>query len=324
MNYLIKAVLLAFLLYTPNSIANSCSSSFLNPITDISWKCMFPVTIAGIKMGGNQDDDSRNNHTSPICSCKLNSGLRTLGLRTSFWEPSRIIDTVSDPYCLMPLGTTLGGRNKAKLSGSLTRTANSTRAFQQMHYFIFPVWKILDMFWDVPCLKDEGFDVAMLSEIVPTWNNDLMAMIMNPEAVLFGNPVASLACAADSIEALSAMPRNELFWCMGSWGNAYPLAGSITATDYLEANAGLAARGIYFMGRTGLLWESTPDGCSTRLAPIWTKDRYKLQLAAPVRDSSCLPIGRDALLWGAGKHNLNKDNMMWMMFKKNDCCVGLY
>ena len=120
------------------------------------------------------------------------------------------------------------------------------------------------------------------------------------------------------------MPRNELFWCMGSWGNVYPLAGSITSTDFVEANAGIAARAIYMMSRLGLLWNSSEDGCFKGPVPIWKKNRYKLQMSQPIMGQSCIPLGRESLLWGAGKHNLRQDNLSWMMFEKNDCCIRYY
>lgn len=315
-------LLLPFVWFLSCHAAAGCDSSFINPITDVSWSCMFPMSIAGVSIGGGED--TPNSHDSATCVCDEGE-IPRIGLRFNLWEPSRIIDTVSDPYCMMPLGVEMAsGGNKAKLGGGLSRSNNSTRTFQQMHYYIFPVFQILDMFYDIPCIGDNGFDVAMMTEIVPTWNNDLLSMIINPEAILFGNPVTNLACAADATSALTGFPRKELFWCLGSWGNAYPLAGSITSTDYTEANIGLAARGTYFMGRTGMLWETTDDGCSKKAATIWRKDKYKYQMARPTRDSACIPVGRDALLWGAGKHNLYNDNFMWMLFKKVDCCMSAW
>nr|WP_254204621.1 TraU family protein [Aeromonas sp. FDAARGOS 1405] len=54
------------------------------------------------------------------------------------------------------------------------------------------------MFYDIPCLSDEGYDVAMMTEILPTWNNEILSMIVNPESILFANPVAALTCSADA------------------------------------------------------------------------------------------------------------------------------
>lgn len=320
MNKLKSALAMGLLFFTVSANAD-CGSGVINPITDVSWNCMFPMSIAGVPMGGGED--TPNSHTSTVCTCDQGV-VPTVGIRYSLWEPSRLIDTVSEPYCMMPLGTQLGGSGRARLSGGYSRSEDSTRAFQQMHYYIFPVFQILDMFYDIPCIGDEGFDVAMLTELVPTWNNDTLSLIVNPEAILFSNPVTNIACAADATSALTGFPRRELFWCLGSWGNAYPLAGSITATDYMEANAALAARGVYFMGRTGLLWETSDDGCYRRAATIWRKDKYRLQMARPTRDSTCVPIGRDALVWGAGKHDLYDDNFMWVLNRKVDCCMTVW
>ncbi|MBB6117750.1 conjugal transfer pilus assembly protein TraU [Rahnella inusitata] len=295
-----------------------CNSSFINPITDIGWSCIFPMRIAGVQIIGGEENPSNSN--SPICVCKGGT-VSTLGLRTSFWEPKRIIDTVSDPYCMMPLGTSLNIPKPGTLAGGLDNNDTSKRAFQQAHYYIFPAWKILNMFYDIPCLDDEGYDVAMMTEILPQWNNDILSLIINPEAVLFANPISTITCSADAVAATYGMPLNTLFWCMGSWGNAYPLSGSITSTDYVEANAGIAARTIYMMGRLGLLWNTSEDGCYRELAPIWRKDRFKLQMMRPTRDSACVPIGREGLLWTGMKHNPRKDNFMWMMFEKKDCCI---
>ncbi|MDM2765715.1 MULTISPECIES: TraU family protein [Citrobacter] len=295
-----------------------CSSVFMNPVTDIGWSCIFPMRIAGVQIVGGEENPSSMD--SPVCVCK-GGAIPTIGLKTSFWEPKRIIDTVSDPYCMMPLGTSLTTPKPGTLGGGLNENNTSKRAFQQSHYYIFPAWKILDMFYDIPCLDDEGYDVAMMTEILPQWNNDILSLIINPEALLFANPISTLTCAADAAAASFGMPINALFWCMGSWGNAYPLSGSITSTDYVEANAGIAARTIYMMGRLGMLWNTSADGCYRELAPIWRKDRFKLQMMRPTRSTACIPLGREGLLWTGGKHDPRKDNFMWMMFEKKDCCV---
>jgi conjugal transfer pilus assembly protein TraU len=310
---------IGFLFCMPVTSYAVCNTSPLNPITDISWSCIFPISIGGIATSG-ADETSQND--TPVCICHEGAVPR-VGLKVSFWEPARIIDTVADPYCMMPLGTTINNPKPGTLGGSLSNEATgSGKAFQQMHYFIFPAWKILDMFWDIPCIEDDGFDLAMMSELNPTWNNEVLSLIVNPEAVLFANPASTLACSADAAATMVGFPRNELFWCMGSWGNAYPLAGSITSTDYVGANAGLAARSIFLMGRLGMLLDNTPDGCAKTFTPIWHKNHFKLQMVRPVRDASCQPIGRNDLLWTSGKHPNTQDNFEWMVFKHVDCCIS--
>lgn len=302
-----------------------CNSKMINPITDVAWNCIFPIRIGGVAVGGSGPTHDPCESSGPICICR-DGQIPRIGIKVSFWEPSRIIDTVADPYCIMPFGKTINTPPKGNLRGGLTNDPNGAgKAFQQMHYYIYPVWKILELFTDLPCLEDASFDVAMLTELLPNWNNDALSAVLNPEAVLFGNPLLGMACAADSMSALLGSPRNELFWCMGSWGNAYPLSGSITSTDYVAANAGIAARSIYMMGRLMMLRDSLPDGCGFTPSPIWRKNRYRLQLMRPVRDSTCLPIGKSGLTWSQMKHPPRSgDNFSWMFFKKNDCCVSYH
>lgn len=302
--------------------AGKCGPEPVNPVTDVAWQCVFPISIGGLIQVGAGAPVDPDNIDSPVCVCN-NGTLPKIGVTFSFWEPARMIDTVTDPYCFMALGAKLANPTPGRLGGDLGRQGGGAKAFAQMHYYIFPVWKMLDMFTDLPCLNDTSFDVAFITEVLPTWNNEILALLLNPEALLFANPAAALACAADSMSALVGMPRNELFWCMGSWGNAYPLAGSITATDFVEANAGLAARGIYLMGRTGLLMDPGVNACYQIRTPIWRKRNYRLQAMKPVRDSSCQPIGRSGMLWTQFKNPATAgDNFAWMVFRKVKCCVS--
>lgn len=317
-------VFILLLLFPSISFAGKCSSSFVNLLTEVNWECIFPIRIGGALSVGDDTYTNDDEISSPVCVCK-NGLIPKIGLNVSFWEPVRMIDTVSDPYCFNGLGFKIGN-SYGRLGGGLQQEGGSGgRAFQQMHYYIFPAWKMLDMFADIPCLEDKGFDVAMMSEILPNWNNEVVSMLVNPEALVFGNPVAQLACIGDSVAANTRTTSNSLFWCMGSWGQSYPLAGSITSTDYVEANAGVAARATYLMGRTGLLLDPAVDSCSAVHTPIWIKSHYKYQLLKPTADSECRIIGEEGLFWTGFKHTgFEGDNFTWMMFRKNKCCLSFY
>src|SRR3546814_19350351 len=97
---------------------------------------------------------------------------------------------------------------------------------------------------------------------------------------------------SDSAAAAAGKVIDPLFWCMGSWGSTYPVAGDIHMGDRVEAWAGLAARGTFMMGRLGALTIHSADGCSFKPQPIWTKSRYKLQLMETVTGGKCVNIGR--------------------------------
>jgi len=320
----VAALLLITILWLPAPMkeahAGRCGP-FVNPVTDVSWQCIFPIRIGGLMQVGSSsvpDPDPINN---PICTCPP----AQVGINVSFYEPARMVDTVVDPFCFTAIGSQLANPGPGTLGGGLMRhDGTTTRAFAQMHYYIFPAWAILDMFVDFPCIEAvNGFDVAMISEVLPTWNNEITAQILNPEAAAVGHPAAILACAADAISSAASYPLDPLWWCMGTWGSVYPLAGSITSTDYVEANAGLAARSIYFMGRTGLLQDPGITACGSVPTPIWKKTSYRLQLAKPVRDHSCRNIGQTGLLWTHMKNPpMAGDNFGWIIFRKVKCCLS--
>jgi conjugal transfer pilus assembly protein TraU len=317
---------LLLVLVSPPSKAGQCSKNFLDITTEINWQCIFPISIGGvIEIGDGQED---NTIDDPVCTCGLDSGLPRIGLNVSFWEPAIVIDTVRDAWCMNAIGTELESLSIGRVDGTIATNSSSSGAsdtiFAQMHYYKFPIWYILDMFVDLPCGEvDKGFDIAMMSELLPHWNSPLLSMLLHPEALVFANPVTQLACIADSIAAATGKPIDHLFWCMGSWGNAYPFNGSIGATDRVEANAGIAARAIFMMGRTGLLLDPGVDSCASVYTPIWHKSHYKLQLMRPVKDDACRPIGMTGMGWTMGKNQIQGGgNYSWMVFRKVKCCVG--
>lgn len=317
-------ILLPLLLVVSNSSSGTeCPTTAINALSQINFSCMFPIRIGGTVTGGADKGDS-DSTSSPVCVCDLDGGLR-YGLNVQMWEPARLIDTVSDPFCLMPLGKKLGSEGyEGKLSGSANTVAAESSFSAQLHFYQFPALAMLDLFTDIECLEKMEFDITLMTEFSAAWQNDLLAMVMHPEAVLFANPVSLMACAADAAGSSRNKPINELFWCMGSWNTTvYPLGGTISGSDYIEGNAGLAARGIYMMGRLGLMRDSSESGCYFTYRPIWKKDSYRLQMVAPTADMGCHSIGKSSLLWGAGKHPpVGHDNFMWMMFRKMQCCMS--
>ncbi len=315
-------IIIFMLLAGINLSATPCDDgTFINPVSDIAWSCIFPVRIGGVARYGGTDPEEGEDTDSVLCDCS-DGAVPRIGISMSFWEPARIIDTVSEPWCMMPLGKRLSSPVPGSQAGTLSNHRGRSYAFAQVHYYQFPAWAVLDLFTDIPCLSETEFDVMMMTELLPTWNNDILSMIVHPESVLFANPAAQAACMADAAAAVSGRTRNELFWCMGSWGSAYPLAGSITAQDYVEANAGLAARAVYLTGRTGLLKDTNYDGCAFRYTPIWKKRSYRLQLMKPVRDHTCVPLGRTGMLWTSMKQPpVRGNNFSWMMFRRVKCCV---
>src|SRR3546814_14720987 len=113
-------------------------------------------------------------------------------------------------------------------------------------------------------ISDWSSDVCS-SDLLPTWQSGTLGAIIQPEGILFGNPAAGLACMGDSAAAAAGKVIDPLFWCMGSWGATYPIAGDIHFDASVEAWAGLAARGVFMMGRLGALTKIGRASCRDRV-----------------------------------------------------------
>ena len=75
-----------------------CTGNFVNPITDICWSCLFPISIGGLDIWPSSRPDP-DNPDLPVCLC----GLRP-GIAMGFWEPVRLADVSMKPWCFVNLG----------------------------------------------------------------------------------------------------------------------------------------------------------------------------------------------------------------------------
>lgn len=49
------------------NIYGKCSGRFVNPVTDICWSCLFPITIGGLRVSPNNEDTG--NPRQLLCTC---------------------------------------------------------------------------------------------------------------------------------------------------------------------------------------------------------------------------------------------------------------
>ena len=321
------------LLMLPGTASAKCGGSFMNPISDVCWECIFPIKIAGISIGTGMTDglpDPPDAASFPICVCPFPPPIfYRVGISISFWEPARLIETVKDPFCFPFLGMSIydGMANTGELCGTNDEEGGnqeSATTFSQVHYMIFPVWAMMELLTDLVCVESGGFDVAYMTEFDPLWNDDELMFALQPEALLFANPVAQFSCMADSASSNIGLPIPELFWCIGTHGSVYPLSGIINQSNYVQSQAALASRMIYKLAREFLLMDTGVNLCGAVPTPIWVKWHYRLQLAKPVKGSGCMPIGRTGLLWSAGKNPpfiSGGDNFLFVNFRKKVCCA---
>lgn len=291
---------------------------------------IFPITLGGVPIvpgpSGLLDIPIGG---SPVCVC-FHGPVPLIGLKLGFWLPIAMIETVHTPLCSPTLGLSIpinllglgaGGQKRTK-AGEQKHRANA-----QAHYIKYPVYALLDILTDVVCLQNEtGIDIGYLTELDPLWQSDALSLIINPEAMLFGNPLTQIACAADSLAATIGFPLDPLFWCQGSWGSTYPLTGHVTNVDYTQANAAIADRLLFKMHRELLLWGTVgSEGlCGVYPMPIMRKSQYNIFPLYPVGFPLRQPLGRTGLMWDSlqnlpiPEHN---SNFVWSVYDKIDCCI---
>ena len=320
-----KKIIYIFLLSTQVNLFAVCTPTgalTVDIILKADYTAMFPLRIAGIPIVPGRIQDVGGSVSSPICICK--DPIPRIGIPVSFFEPSRLIEVVKDPYCFpsMGFGLTTSGGTLGGTSGDDGSGNQST--FYQAHYYIFPIYALLELLTDFICLQMTGFDMAYLTEVDPLWNNDTLSAILNPEALLFGNPISNLACIADAVTSAVFEPIDALFWCKGSWGNAYPLTGQTGGDGYVEGGASVAASLIYKLHRQLVLWGSWGQAglCGYYPAPIWRKSAYRLQIVTPIPSVYATTIGTTGTIWSFGKNPpFVGDNFSYLLFKKRECCA---
>ena len=91
-------IVLIISIIIPTSVFGSvsCQSRFVNPITDVCWSCLLPISIGqAIKVGGGMSPAKRDtkNPASPLCACsKGGQPIPIPGITLGFWEPARMVD----------------------------------------------------------------------------------------------------------------------------------------------------------------------------------------------------------------------------------------
>lgn len=298
-----------------------CQGRFLNPITDIAWGCMFPLTIGNVPVSKGKNPDTAN-PKSPICTCS--NPIPRVGLSIGFWEPVQIVDVTRTPLCFVSMGglqlsaPAKGGQMGPSLNGS------NKQSQYHLHWYDYPLLKLLEILVDGGCVENSDFDIAYLTEFDPTWQNETLSIVLNPEGILFGNIAAQAACSADALAATTHTGIDALFWCAGSQGSVYPFT-SYTANHYggVVASTSLVEKMTYKMHRELLLWGTVgQEGlCGKYPMPIWKKSQYRYQMAYPVA-SQCHPYGRSTVLWESGKeYPVKGEDFAYVVWRKRHCCA---
>lgn len=321
-----------------------CNGRFLNPITDICWSCIFPITIGKIPLIRSSKFKDTPNPSIPVCFCNRAGIPCVPGLTIGFWEPIRVIEITKTPFCLVSLGGIKIMTSKNQGAHKKTRTENEKRskAYYHIHYYVYPPLFILNLLTDFGCMDMASYDLAYISELDPSHTSDNLANFMHPETFLLSNSIAKMACSVDCI-ASTATKRSidTLFWCSGCQGSIYPFTG--TAESHIGGVATsqlLATRQIAKLHRLGLARKTAtnrnalpklPANCKSDLCSssyIWRipKSQYRTQMTYPRANVSggysCNNIGMSDAMYSSGREFPYKgEDFSYLLFRKRNCCL---
>jgi len=266
-----------------------CQGAFPNPVTDYCWTCTLPIKLFGtIPLLSDDQEDTNTLGTTPICAC--GSPVPKLGTPVSFWEPSRMVDVTRTPYCFVTLGgiqINLGfgdqftGTQSTNSTGGVKQTR---RSVYHVHWYINPTMVLASIILDNACLDNQGFDIAYMSEIDPTWGDSELENLLEPDAFLFGNIIEQAACAADCVASSIGFGSNTLFWCAGCNGSLYPLNGDVQAhIGGVQASSLLVQRTAARLHRMGTQWAASGSQglCGYYPQILMDKNNYKYSMSYP-------------------------------------------
>lgn len=303
----------------------ACEGRFVNPISDICWDCMFPMSIGSAQVSASSLPDTEN-PASPIQFCPVPPPIfERIGLAIGFWEPFALTDVTRAPYCMVNLGGTSINAGQIGNGGGKRQGGTSTGAFYHVHWYKYPLTWWLNIITDLGCLQGGDMDIGYLSELDPTWDDSSLASVLSPEAFVFANPVAQAACVADALASAVSRPLNPLFWCAGSHGSLYPFSGFVSnQASPQAASVLLSERMDYKLHRQGMILDSVGADtavCYEYPTPIMPKDRYRYQMVNMYPDATqCHPFGRTVMKWQAGHASpASRHNFGYLIWRKRNC-----
>ena len=335
-NIVLRIMILTIISPSTTMGSITCHGHFVNPVTDICWSCILPISIGGMSMGKGMAPRKRDskNPSSPLCVCNR-KGVPVPGVSIGFWEPVRLVDVTRTPYCMVNLGGIAFGTDNKKITATSRRYGKrgTQSSFYHVHYYVYPLIYWLELITDFACLEESTFDVAYMSEFDISWNDPKMQSLLNPEAALFANPLSQAVCGLDCASSTIDMPIDSMFWCAGCLGNMYPFSG--TNSDHIggvQTSSLLTYRILAKMHRIGLAKAtSTSDGsingpiCDKRTALKIKKSQYKLQMVNPKSSSDgigCWPIGANSMLYDAFKeYPYDGEDWGYLVWRKKNCCL---
>jgi len=310
---IIAVVLSVIFISMPRKSHSAGCVPMFNPITDVDWS-MF---VREFRFLG-------------ICAC--GDPVPRVGLKIQYAEPIALIETTQKPFFFRSINIDLCMASGLYKVGSQMGDSGSSL---NSHFVWYPVFWVLNILSDVLCMQADptSIDFGYLSEVDPTWTYDELNHFIQPEKLLFANPIAQSACLADCAASTFQKPLNLMFWCAGCWGGIFPDSGNVQEqkqNDIVQSNL-TATRIIDKMHNAFLLWATSPGEtvglseipdsiCQPMPFPRIIKTQYWLQPACPVTRNA-YAIGTIPPVFEAFAKSPGYEDYVHVLWRKRVCCL---
>lgn len=284
-------------------VSPHCPSSNLlggGILTNICWRCIFPMKISGIPIFGTSISDGgtssdgfalstrprvpSNSSGKAGCLC-FEGPTPHLGVPLGMWMPTTLYENTLVPGCSPVLnGAIVGIADPLYMGTEGDPTYDAAQqSFVHVHTFSYPMLMMMELF--TRCQTGfQDIDLLYISEIDPMWSDPTVAMYGNPISVFGASLPATAACTADAIASSANEPLDDLFWCGGTW--------TTTLTPYtgFQHNQGpiqfSSAANLRLLGMNHLRgFERDTVGnealCQTQYDPTADRSNYRWQVAWP-------------------------------------------
>lgn len=327
---------------TENQGEFRCQGEFINPISDVCWSCVMPISIASFEIDFTGDQVGMKPPNDFYCRCDAD----IWGVPIGFYEPARQIDVTHVAYCMVGLGgVSMGeaGNIDYDTNGYIskeTATSYKENTFQQVHLYMNPILHVMGLWLDSTCTEQAGYDIAYITEVDPTWNDAEMANLMSPDSSLYESLPAYAACIADCAKTATggkrALPIAALHWCVGCQGQMYPMMGEIAHhVNTIDSTSLIMTRFMAKMHRQAGAYSyyGKKGFCDGYQQLVMNKQQYKYSMTYPIpqtsgaksqRGACCQALGYSTWVWGSGRYfPVKGEQYNYLLFRKRDCCQSI-
>lgn len=170
--WLSALLVVAGLFSAPSQAADAaCQGRFVNPISDICWRCIFPLSIGSIPVGKGDLPDT-SNPGSPIQFCPAPPPIfQRIGMAMGYWEPMAMTDVTRSPGCMVNLGGFSINLGKIGTgTGGSSGKGDVTTAFYHVHWYKYPLTYWLNIITSVGCLQGATWILPIFRKSIrPGW-----------------------------------------------------------------------------------------------------------------------------------------------------------